>query len=50
MPGASSGSTTRRKAPRRPQPSTMAASSSSTGTPAMKPRSIHTVKGSVNTR
>src|SRR3954449_1080661 len=46
-PGPSSGSTTRRKAPNRPQPSTIAASSSSNGMPATNPRSVHTVNGSV---
>ena len=44
-PGASSGSVIRRNACVRLSPSTMAASSSSAGTPATNPRSIHTVNG-----
>lgn len=40
----------RTKAPNRPQPSTIAASSSSAGIAAMNPCSIHTVNGSVKTR
>ncbi|CAM5461912.1 hypothetical protein SVIOM342S_09418 [Streptomyces violaceorubidus] len=46
-PGASSGNATLRNAPARVQPSTCAASSSSRGMPAMKPRSTTTVNGSV---
>ncbi|CAM5465333.1 hypothetical protein SGLAM104S_03231 [Streptomyces glaucescens] len=46
-PGASSGNATRRNAPSRAQPSTCAASSSSGGMVAMKPRSTMTVKGRV---
>src|ERR1700741_3852268 len=46
-PGPSSGSPTRRNAPNRPQPSTMAASSSSNGMPATNPRSAHAVNGNV---
>lgn len=46
-PGASRGSATRRKASVRVQPSTCAASSSSGGMVAMKPRSTTIVNGSV---
>ena len=49
-PGSTSGSTTRRNACSREQPSTIAASSSSSGTLAMKPRSVHTANGSEKTR
>ena len=47
-PGATSGSRIRMKAPSRLEPSTIAASSSSRGTPRMKPRSVHTANGSRN--
>jgi len=40
-PGATSGSRIRTKAPKRVVPSTIAASSSSFGTPSMNPRSVH---------
>jgi hypothetical protein len=49
-PGATRGSRIRRKAPKRVLPSTMAASSSSRGTPAMKPRRVHTQNGRTNVR
>ena len=45
-PGATSGSRIRTKAPRRLEPSTIAASSSSRGIPIRKPRSVHTENGS----
>ena len=45
-PGATSGSRILTKAPRRLEPSTCAASSSSRGIPIRKPRSVHTEKGS----
>ena len=38
----------RTKAPKRVEPSTIAASSSSFGTPATKPRSVQTQNGSTN--
>ena len=38
----------RTKAPKRVEPSTIAASSSSLGTPATKPRSVQTQNGSTN--
>ena len=44
MPGAASGSVIRSRAPTRPRPSTMAASSSSTGIEEKKALSIHTAK------
>src|SRR5438093_2016864 len=47
-PGATSGKSTRMKAPNRVQPSIWAASSSSTGTLMMKPRRVQTMNG--NTR
>ena len=46
-PGASSGNVIRKKAAVRESPSTIAASSSSIGTPATKPRSIQMVKGRI---
>ncbi len=49
-PGATSGSRMRTKAPNRVEPSTIAASSSSRGTPCMKPRSVQTVNGSTKVR
>ena len=47
-PGATSGNRMRMNAPRRLEPSTIAASSSSFGMPSMKPRSIQTENGSTN--
>src|SRR5207248_2021746 len=47
-PGAISGSRIRTKAPRRVDPSTIAASSSSFGIPMMNPRSVQTENGSTN--
>jgi len=44
-PGATSGSRMRTNAPRRVEPSTIAASSSSFGIPMMKPRNVHTENG-----
>ncbi len=44
-PGPTSGSRIRTKAPKRVEPSTIAASSSSFGTPAMNPRSVQTQNG-----
>ena len=49
-PGATSGRVTRMKAPRRLAPSTRAASSSSSGTPATKPRRVQIVNGSTKIR
>ena len=49
-PGATSGSRTRTKAPNRVVPSTIAASSSSRGTPRMKPRSVQIVNGRTKVR
>ena len=49
-PGATSGSVMRMNAPIRLAPSTIAASSSSNGTPATKPRSVQIVNGRTNTR
>ena len=49
-PGATSGSRMRTNAPRRVEPSTIAASSRSFGMPRMKPRSVHTQNGSANVR
>ena len=49
-PGATSGSMIRMKAPKRVEPSTIAASSSSFGIPATKPRSVQTQNGSTNVR
>ena len=48
--GATSGSRMRTNAPKRVEPSTIAASSSSCGTPSMKPRSVQTQNGSTNVR
>ena len=45
-PGATSGSRMRENAPRRLEPSTIAASSSSFGIPSRKPRSTQTENGS----
>ena len=45
-PGPTSGSRIRTKAPKRVEPSTIAASSSSFGTPAMNPRRVQTQNGS----
>ena len=47
-PGATSGSRIRTNAPSRLEPSTIAASSSSRGTPRMNPRSVQTANGSRN--
>jgi hypothetical protein len=47
-PGATSGSRIRTNAPSRVEPSTRAASSSSYGMPAMKPRSVQTQNGSTS--
>ena len=47
IPGAMMGITTRHSASRRPQPSTWAASSSSTGTRSTNPRRSHTESGRV---
>ena len=47
-PGATSGSRMRTNAPRRLEPSTIAASSRSLGMPMMKPRSVQTANGSTN--
>ena len=49
-PGAISGNVTAANAHSREHPSTIAASSSSTGTPATNPRSVQIVKGSTKTR
>ncbi len=49
-PGATSGSRMRQKAPKRVEPSTIAASSSSRGTPMTKPRSVQTQNGSTKVR
>jgi hypothetical protein len=49
-PGATSGSRIRTNAPRRVEPSTIAASSSSFGMPRRKPRSVQTQKGKANVR
>ena len=49
-PGATRGSRIRMKAPKRVLPSTIAASSSSFGTPMTKPRSVQTVNGRTNVR
>ncbi len=47
-PGAISGNVIRQNAPQREAPSIIAASSSSTGSAATNPRSVHTVNGSTN--
>ncbi len=47
-PGASSGNVIRKNAWKREQPSIIAASSSSKGTPATKPRRVQIVKGSTD--
>ncbi|CNK96422.1 Uncharacterised protein [Mycobacterium tuberculosis] len=47
IPGSSSGRVTRRKAPKREHPSTIAASSSSMGTPSTKPRIIQATNGTM---
>ncbi|HEX4790133.1 MAG TPA: hypothetical protein VH372_16825 [Actinospica sp.] len=47
-PGTTSGRMTRKNAPTRVQPSTIAASSSSAGTPATKPRRVQMQNGSVS--
>ena len=49
-PGATSGSVTRMNAPKRLAPSTRAASSSSSGTPDTKPRSVQIVNGRTKIR
>jgi hypothetical protein len=49
-PGPINGTRIRTKAPNRVEPSTCAASSSSLGTPSMKPRSVQTVNGSTKVR
>ena len=49
-PGATSGSVTRMNAPKRLAPSTRAASSSSSGTPATNPRSVQIVNGRTKIR
>src|SRR5581483_6666351 len=49
-PGATSGRRIRVNAPSRVEPSTIAASSSSSGIPTMKPRSVHTQNGRANVR
>ena len=47
-PGATSGRRIRTNAPKRVLPSTIAASSSSRGTPRMNPCSVHTENGNTN--
>ncbi len=49
-PGATSGKTIRMNAPTRDAPSTIAASSRSTGMLCTNPRSVHTMKGSTTAR
>jgi hypothetical protein len=49
-PGATSGNRIRRNAPARVQPSTIAASSSSSGMLTMKPRSVQMANGSTKVR
>ena len=49
-PGPSKGKVTFRNAPQRPQPSTIAASSSSTGMPLTNPRNVHAQNGSVTAK